>query len=139
RLLYIDPDADAIRAATHGAPEVALGAGDVLHVPLQPAGNYRRRLLDHLNEWLPREKLYSIPRSLQTQGSRALGRLAFADNHLRLLTRLRRDLQQVTHPDALYESVSETGLALRDSRPRVYVVAAAGGGSSGMLVDLGYA
>ena len=42
-------------------------------------GSYRRRNLEHLNEWLPREKLYSLPRSLQTQGSRALGRLAFAD------------------------------------------------------------
>ena len=42
-------------------------------------------------EWLPREKLYTMPRSLQTQGSRALGRLAFADNQQRLLARLRRE------------------------------------------------
>ena len=36
-----------------------------------------------------------------------------------------RDLQDVTHPDALYQSVSQTGLALRDNAPRVYVI---GGG-----------
>src|SRR5262249_52623101 len=80
-----------------------------------------------------------LPRSLKTQGSRALGRLAFSDNYLRLLTRLRREIQQSTHPDAIYQSVSQTGLALRDNVPRVYVIAAASGGSSGFLVDLGYA
>ena len=68
----------------------------------------------------------------------ALGRLAFADNYLRLLTRLRREVQQATHPDAIYQSVSQTGLALRDNVPRVYVIAAAAGGASGFLVDLGY-
>src|SRR5208282_2204951 len=90
-------------------------------------------------EWLPREKLYAMPRSLQTQGSRALGRLAFCDNQQRLLARLKREVAHVTNPDVLYASVSQTGLALRDSTPRIYVIASAGGGSSGMLGDLGYA
>ncbi|MBY0525429.1 MAG: protein kinase [Gemmataceae bacterium] len=138
RFLYVDTDPEAVRSATRGAPEVALSNGAVYHLGLQPVGNYRRRMIDHLNEWLPREKLYGIPRSLQTQGSRALGRLAFADNHLRFMTRLKRDLQQATHPDTLYQSVSQTGLALRENVPRVYVIAAAGGGGSGILVDLGF-
>jgi serine/threonine protein kinase len=138
RFLYLDTDPEAIRGAVRGSPEVAYSSNEVYHLPLQPMSNYRRRMLDHLVEWLPREKLYSMPRSLQTQGSRALGRLAFADNHLRLLTRLRRELEQVTHPDTLFRSVSSTGLALRENRPRVYVIAAAGGGSSGHLLDLGY-
>src|SRR5262249_49792963 len=86
RFLYVDSDAEAVRSATRGAPEVALSNAAVYHLPLQAVGNYRRRMIDHLNEWLPREKLYSIPRSLQTQGSRGLGRLAFADNHLRFIT-----------------------------------------------------
>ncbi len=138
RFLYIDTDAEAVKSATRGAPEVALANGSVFHLPLQPVGNYRRRMLDHLSDWLPREKLYSIPRNLQTQGSRALGRLAFADNHLRFMTRLRREVQQATHPDTLYQSVSQTGLALRENLPRVYLVAAAGGGSSGLLAYLGF-
>jgi eukaryotic-like serine/threonine-protein kinase len=138
RLLYVDADADAIRNASRGAPEMALSRASVCHLPLQPIANYRRKSLDHLGEWLPREKLYSMPRSLQTQGSRALGRLAFADNHLRLMSRLRREVQQATHPDSLYQSVSLTGLALRTQTPRIYVIAAAGGGSGGMLIDLGY-
>jgi hypothetical protein len=137
--LYVDPDPETPKTAHRGAPEVALQQSEICHLPLQPVGNYRRRMIEQLSEWLPREKLYSVPRSLQTQGSRALGRLAFADNHLRLLARLKRDLQKVTHPDTIYQSVSQTGLALRDNVPRVYVLAAAGGGSSGLLVDLGYA
>src|SRR5208282_2703558 len=89
-------------------------------------------------EWLPREKLYAMPRSLQTQGSRALGRLAFCDNQQRLLARLKREIAHVTNPDVLYASVSQTGLALRDNTPRIFLLASAGGGSSGMLADLGY-
>jgi serine/threonine protein kinase len=139
RFLYVDPDKEAAVDALRGAPETACSAREVCHLPLQPVGNYRRRSLDQLSDWLPREKLYAMPRALQTQGSRALGRLAFADNHLRLMGRLRKELQQASHPDSLYESVNQTGLALRDNKPRIYVIAAAGGGSSGLLVDLGYA
>jgi hypothetical protein len=141
RFLYVDSDAEAVQAAVRGTPEVALGRSEVYHLPLQQVGHYRRtkRSLEHLCEWLPQEKLYAVPRSLQTQGSRALGRLAFADNHLRFLARLKREVQQAIHPDTVYQSVTQTGLALRDGVPRVYVIAAAGGGNSGLLVDLGYA
>ena len=139
RFLYVDTDAEAVQASLRGSPELALSPGEVYHLALQPVGHYRRRQLDQLSDWLPREKLYAMPRSLKTQGSRALGRLAFADNHLRLLTRLKNEVQRAAHPDALFQSVSQTGLALRDSVPRVYVIAAAGGGGSGLLVDLGYA
>jgi serine/threonine protein kinase len=138
RFRYIDTDPEAVKHAQRGAAELAFGANELCHLPLQPVGNYRRRMLDQLSEWLPREKLYALPRSLQTQGSRALGRLAFADNHLRFLTRLRRDVELITHQDSLFKSVKETGLALRDNCPRIYVIAAAGGGGSGLLVDLGY-
>ena len=49
-------------------------------------------------------------------------------------------MQQACHPDAIYQTVSQTGLALRDNMPRVYVLgSAAGGGVSGFLADLGYA
>jgi eukaryotic-like serine/threonine-protein kinase len=138
RFLCVDPDPEAVNVAVRGAPEVALTRGEVYHLPLQPVGNYRRRMIDQLSEWLPREKLYALPRSLQTQGSRALGRLAFVDNQQRLLARLKRDIQEITNPDILYQSVTQTGLALRDNTPRVYVIAAAGGGGSGLLADLGY-
>jgi hypothetical protein len=139
KFLCIDSDPEAANLAVRGAPEVALTRNDVFQLPLQNVGNYRRRAMETLNEWLPREKLYAMPRSLQTQGSRALGRLAFVDNQQRLIARLKREIAHVTNADVLYQSVSQTGLAMRDSTPRVYVVASAGGGSSGMLADLGYA
>src|SRR6185437_7689071 len=139
RFLYLDSDGDAVKAATRGAPEVALRPTEVHHLPLQQISHYRRRHLDHLSEWLPREKLFAMPRSLKTQGSRALGRLAFTDNYLRLIARLRREIQTECHPDSIYQTVSQTGLALRDNVPRIYVIACASGGGSGFLVDLGYA
>ncbi len=138
RFLYLDTDPDAAQVACHGSPQVALSRNDFYPLPLQPVGNYRRRSLETLAEWLPRDKLYGMPRSLQTQGSRALGRLAFADNQQRLLARLRRAIQEITHPDTLYKSVENTGLALINNTPRIYVLGAAGGGASGMLADLGY-
>ncbi len=138
KFLYVDTDADAVREARRGSPEVAFKDGEVYHLPLQAISHYRRRQLEHLNEWLPREKLFAMPRSMKTQGSRALGRLAFADNYLRVAARLKKAIQDVTHPDALYQTVSATGLALRDNVPRVYVIAGAGGGGSGFLPDLGF-
>jgi serine/threonine protein kinase len=138
RFLYLDTDQDAVRASVRGTPEVALNPTEVYHLPLQPVGHYRRRQLDHLNDWLPREKLFALPRSLKTQGSRALGRLAFTDNYLRVQARLRRELQAACNPDAMYQTVAQTGLAPRDNVPRVYVIASAAGGASGCLTDLGY-
>jgi serine/threonine protein kinase len=139
RFLYVDPDPQAVQDAQRGAPEVAFSRNEVYHLSLQGVSHYRRRALDHLSEWLPREKLYAMPRSSRPQGSRALGRLAFVDNHHRFLARVRREIQEAAHPDTLYRAVTETGLALRDGVPQVYVLAAAGGGGSGFLVDLGYA
>ncbi len=138
RFLCLDPDPEAVNLGVRGAPEVALTRSEVLALPLQPVVNYRRRAMEQLWEWLPREKLYAMPRSLQTQGSRALGRLAYSENQQRLLARLKREIQEITNPNVLYQGVSQTGLALRDHTPRIFVIAAAGGGCSGMLPDLGY-
>jgi hypothetical protein len=139
RFLYIDSDSDALKAAQRGAAEVAFRSHEVYHLPLQAVSHYRRRQLDQLFEWLPREKLYAMPRALKTQGGRALGRLAFTDNYMRLISRVKREIQHACHPDAIYQTVAQTGLALRDGTPRVYVVGCATGGASGYLADLGYA
>lgn len=139
RVLYVDCDPDAIHKAINAPPGSALASDEVFPVPLQAVTGYRRRQLDTILDWLPREKLYSIPRSLQTNGSRALGRLAFCDNYLRFITRLRRELQIATHPESMAQSRDQTGLAIRDAVPQIFVFASATGGSSGMLMDLGYA
>ena len=139
RFLYVDCDPDAAAKAVAAPPDVALSPDEVFPVPLQPVTGYRRRHLDQILDWLPREKLYSIPRTLQVGGQRALGRLAFCDNYLRFVTRLRRELQIATHPESITQSADQTGLLARDGAPRVYVFASGTGGSGGMLPDLGYA
>ncbi|MBY0460908.1 MAG: tubulin-like doman-containing protein, partial [Gemmataceae bacterium] len=139
RFLYVDCDPDAAAKAVSAPPDVALAVDEVFPVPLQPVTQYRRRQLEQILDWLPREKLYSIPRNLHAGGSRALGRLAFCDNYLRFVTRLRREFQIATHPESLSHSADQSGLAIRDNTPQVYVFASASGGSGGMLLDLGYA
>jgi serine/threonine protein kinase len=139
RFLYVDADPYAVEKAIRGSPEVALQADQVLHLPLQPVTGYRRKQLDQVLEWLPREKLYGIPRSLGVEGSRALGRLAFCDHYLRVAQRLRHEIQIATHPEAIKQSADQAGLAVRGKVPNVYVFASATGGSGGMLLDLGHA
>jgi hypothetical protein len=139
RFLYLDSDPDAVQKATAGTSEVALTSGEVFPLPLQPVAKYRQRTLEHLTEWLPREKLYKIPRSLHAEDFRALGRLAFCDNFLRLQARLRRELTAATQTDALLATSENTKLPASDNCPRVYVLAAATDGVSGLLTDLGFA
>ncbi|HKA05796.1 MAG TPA: tubulin-like doman-containing protein [Gemmataceae bacterium] len=139
RFLYLDADPDARSVGASGSPDRALLPEQVFPTRLQPVARYRRAALDLLSEWLPREKLHSIPRSMHPQGSRALGRLAFTENYLRFVTRVRRELEIGAHPESLSRSADHSGLPPRDTRPRVFVLAAAGGGSSGALPDIGYA
>jgi len=139
RFLYVDCDPEAVSKAVSAPPDVALATDEVFHAPLQPVTSYRRRQLDQILDWLPREKLYAIPRSLHAGGSRAFGRLAFCDHYLRFVTRLRRELQIATHPESITQSSDQTGLMPRDNTPQVYIFASAAGGSGGMLIDLGYA
>lgn len=139
RFLYLDVDPFAVEKAVSGSSDISLTPDQVVHLPLQPVTAYRRKQLDHVLEWLPREKLYSIPRSLAAEGSRALGRLAFCDHFLRVSQKLRAEIQIATHPEAIKQSTDQTGLAVRGKVPNIYVFASATGGSGGMLLDLGHA
>jgi serine/threonine protein kinase len=138
RFLSLDNEPEADRKP-RSAGDGSLLPEHYFSAPLQPATGYRRRHLDQLLEWLPREKFYAIPRSLRVGGSRALGRLAFADNYLRFVTRLRQEVQVATHPEAVSQSADHTGLPVRTKVPSVYVFASASGGTSGMLLDVGHA
>ena len=139
RYIYLDCDPDAARKGASGPPDTALNTEQTFVAGLQPVTNYRRRQLDQLLEWLPREKLYSIPRSLRVDGSRALGRLAFSDHYLRFVARVRHELQVCSHPEALQQSADHAGLSVRTKMPAVYLFVSASGGTSGMTVDVGHA
>ncbi len=139
RYLYVDPDPSAAEKAASAGSDVSLSSEQVFATPLQPVTNYRRRQIDDLTQWLPREKLYSIPRSLRVDGSRALGRLAFCDHYLRFSNRLKHEIGVCTSPEAVHQSASFTGQAVRTKEPAVYIFISASGGTSGMLLDLGHA
>ena len=56
--------------------EDALKPSEVHHLPLLPVNHYRKRQLEQLGEWLPREKLYTMPRSLKARCSSACEAIA---------------------------------------------------------------
>ncbi len=138
RFLYLDIDPDSVNKLIADRSDAALLPEQLVTLPLQPVNNYRRKHLDPILEWMPREKLYAMPRSLQPDGSRALGRLAFCDHYLKVMARLKSEFQIAIHPEAVKQSADQTGLTPRSKTPSVYVFISAAGGSSGFLLDLGH-
>ncbi len=139
QFLLLDTDRASLRQAQQGPPGEALAGDEVVHCPLFPPEHYRDRS-KALLRWLPRPLLYGIPRSLQTEGLRPLGRLALVDHGAYLLAGVRQALRRMTDPASLAAAVGVTGRALRTESPRVFVLASlTGGASGGMLVDVAYA
>ena len=75
RLLFLDTDRTTLQRAQQGDAAEALTPDETLLVPLRPPKHYRDQARDLLR-WLDRRWLYGIPRSLQTEGLRPLGRRA---------------------------------------------------------------
>jgi serine/threonine protein kinase len=141
RLLLLDTDPDAVRAATAGRPGAALSGSEVLLAPLNRPSYYLRPRdgKPALESWLNPRMLYRIPRSQVTTGVRALGRLAFCDNYRTIVRRLQMELDACLDPAGLQTAARQSGLGLRTTRPRVYVVAnIAGATGGGVFLDLAY-
>lgn len=86
-------------------------------------------------QWLSRRWLYNIPRSLETRGFRALGRLAMVDHARSLAAHLRSSLSALADSSANPSSDSDPTPPI--AAPRVMVLAATGGGTgSGMVLDI---
>jgi hypothetical protein len=130
-----------LRAAARGTTGGASPTCEVLLARLNRPSHYLkpRDGRPQIDRWLDPQMLYRIPRTQETAGFRALGRLAFCDNYLAISRRLREDLQAVTAPEALAAAARHTRLELRTNKPRVYVVTSfAGGTGGGMFLDLAY-
>ena len=138
RFLYVTTEPRSKERNLSTISDSMLQPEQKLELPLHGVSQYRRRQLDELLDWLPREKLYTIPRSPRVQGCRAFARLAFVDNFLRFSTRLRQELQIASHPEALRQTSEQTGLPIRSKVPSIFILASATGGSGGMLLDLGH-
>jgi hypothetical protein len=95
--------------------------------------------LKHLSSWLDPNMLFQISSSGGTNGQRALGRLAFFENHRRILARLRSELEELLDSNRIHSQLAATGKLLRTEEPRVVVVGSMSGGvGSGMFIDLCY-
>jgi len=141
RLLHIDSDPQVAKYALHGRDQVALRSSEVLLTRLHRPSHYLRPRegTTGLESWLPSKTLYRMPRQQSAGGVRALGRLAFIDHYKTIARRLEIELQACCSKLTLEKAVRETGLDLRTSAPRVYIVTSlADGTGSGMFLDLAF-
>jgi hypothetical protein len=138
RLMAIDTDTESLAQNTQQGDESALAANESLALPLRRSEEYRGGSVKLL-EWMSRRWLYNIPRSLQTEGLRPLGRLAFVDHGKELATKLRTALAAISDPQALAATAEFVGTPLHNAGPRVVLVASISGGTgSGMALDAAY-
>jgi hypothetical protein len=139
QLLLLDTDSTALVAASRGEHAASLANSETLALPLRRPQEYRTDSSTLLT-WLSRRWLYNIPRSLQTEGLRPLGRLAFVDHAAQVASRIRAALSTATDAAAIASSAEATGGAFVEAPLRVLIVAStAGGTGSGMVLDLAYA
>lgn len=137
--LYVDADVKAIARATRDDNADALQPHQTLAMRLRSTQDYGVEKTKFLR-WLSRRWLYNIPRSLNTEGRRALGRVAFVDHVEELLGRLKDIIAEMTGAAALAAAREATGCEFANSAPRVFIVASVCGGTGGgMVLDMAYA
>lgn len=139
RFLLVDTDRTELRRAQFGPPHRTLSGEETLLAPLNPPEYYRPESKSILR-WLDRRWLYGIPRSLQTEGLRPLGRLAFVDNAAAIHARIKEALQAILQPESLTAASIVTGQQIRSEVPRICLIASISGATAGgMLADMAYA
>jgi len=138
KLLCIDTDRQSLENFRMESGTGALNSEEIIETPLRKPEVYRGRSKMHLS-WLSRRWIYNVPRSLQTEGLRPLGRLAFADHFETICDRIQAAIQQIVSEENLAKTADTLDLDPGDIEPRVYIVTSISGGSgSGMALDLGY-
>ena len=137
RMVAIDTDAKALSCLTQSDSSAAFDPGDVVPTPLRQSQQYRQRS-DQLTRSISRRWLFNIPRSLQTNGMRPLGRLALMDHSRAVDQRIRTALESVTTAEAIEATEETTGIQL-SPEPRVVLISSISGGcGSGMVLDVAY-
>jgi serine/threonine protein kinase len=139
QMLLLDTDSRDLSSTIFKRGGFSIPVQSTLALPLRAPKDYRADSKRHL-EWLSRRWLYNIPRSLQTEGLRPIGRLAFVDHAPKIFDRLQRVLQNATSAESIEHTRQLTKLDFAPDAPNVFVVASiAGGTGSGIALDLGYA
>ncbi len=138
RLLAIDTDRSSLHDGTAGVSHSGLSTGETLALPLRKPEHYRTRAKVHAS-WLNRRWIYNVPKSLQTEGLRPIGRLALADNFESLCQALESHLEVFKDPAKLDKTAEHLQLPVGDHSPQVYIVGAITGGlASGTILDVAY-
>ncbi|MDZ4780877.1 MAG: tubulin-like doman-containing protein [Planctomycetia bacterium] len=138
RTLLIDTDVRAFDEAADAEKGVSLEVADTFAMPLRKPEDYRADSTKLL-QWLSRRWLYNIPRSLETEGLRPLGRLAFVDHGAKLRELLRTQLTRIADPAVADEFAERTGWKCRDPRPRIILLSSISGGTGGgCAIDVMY-
>ena len=122
-MFFIETDQRDAMRATHGDDGAALGAQEVLTIPLRKSQDYRAESNRHL-EWLSRRWLYNIPRSQQTEGVRPLGRLALVDHADDVRRQLRAALQSML-------KAASVGDSKEPPEVRIVVIGSVSGATAG--------
>lgn len=139
QFLLLDTDTASLARSVRDEALGGLDARQTLPMPLRPPQEYREQS-ERLLRWLSRRWLYNIPRTLQTEGIRPLGRLAFVDHAAAAMRQIRTSLETIVRPEALSATAAAFGIEETSAEPRVVVVASiSGGAGSGMALDVGYA
>ena len=139
RLLAVDTDAENLSDAMQADDNAALSARETLALPLRKTEEYRRGSTKLL-AWMSRRWLYNIPRSLQTEGLRPLGRLALVDHGDVLVAQLSAALDAITAEAAREATAEKIAAPLPDATPRVFLLASISGGTGGgIALDVAYA
>jgi serine/threonine protein kinase len=139
KILCLDTDSVDLNEALRAPDMSRLSDDEILPLPLKSPLEYRDNAESQFG-WLSRRWIYNVPRSRQTEGLRPLGRLAFADHHQTVFSRLRRMIEQITTRDAVDRTARLCAMQSDLCEPKVYLVASISGGvGSGMVADLAYA
>ncbi len=139
KFLYLDTDPDAAALATAG-PD-GLSPREVVLTRLNRPTHYLQHpTMPPPEGWMPPGMLYQLPKNPASAGGvRGFGRLALCDHYRAVSQRVRQEVEGFRDSEALAKTGVTTGLGVRSSRGRVYVVAGTGGGTgSGMFLDLAY-
>ena len=142
RVLAIDTDISTIQEYLVKPDGAQVAPAELIETAMNRANHYmkpRRNGRSLIDGWCDPQTPYRIPRTPSTGGHRVLGRLALLDHYRPVSQAIRDAVQATLQPDALIQTERQTGLKMRSNRPRVYVVAALGGGTgSGMVLDMAY-
>ena len=138
-MLCLDTDRESLARMSLSRDTDKMATSETLMIPLRKSEEYRAQEKLDLS-WLSRRWIYNVPKSLQTEGLRPLGRLAFADHFDSICDRISEKIASAVAAENVATTVESVGLdPPKVIKPRVFIVTSASGGlGSGMSLDLAY-